>query len=63
MFISSGKYVSKVDEVMLQVERITDDLDHMPVAAFIFRDRESDEVPYSPDIRSVLNYEIREIEA
>ena len=54
MFISSGKYVSKVDEVMLQVERITDDLDHMPVAAFIFRDRESDEVPYSPDIRSVI---------
>ena len=37
---------------MSQVERITEDIDHVPVAAFIFRDKESDEVTYSPEIRS-----------
>ena len=36
---------------MTQVDRITEDIDHMPVAAFIFRDKENDEVPYSSDIR------------
>ena len=36
---------------MTQVDRITEDIDHMPVAAFIFRDQESDEVHYSADIR------------
>ena len=35
---------------MTQVDRITEDIDHMPVAAFIFRDKESDEVHYSEDI-------------
>ena len=40
-----------VDRVMTQVDRITEDIDHMPVAAFIFRDQESDEVHYSSDIR------------
>ena len=29
---------------MTQVDRITEDIAHMPVAAFIFRDRESYEV-------------------
>ena len=46
-----GIYLDKVDKVMTQVDRITEDIDHMPVAAFIFGDQESDEVPYSTDIR------------
>ena len=50
-FSTAGKYISKVDRVMTQVDRITEDIDHMPVAAFIFRDQESDEVHYSMDIR------------
>ena len=50
-FSTAGKYISKVDRVMTQVDRITEDIDHMPVAAFIFRDQESDEVHYSADIR------------
>ena len=45
-----GKYFDKVDRVMTQVDRITKDIAHMPVAAFIFRDKESDEVHYSSDI-------------
>ena len=54
MFIShpsTGKYLDKVDRVMTQVDRITEDIDHMPVAAFIFRDKESDKVFYSTAIR------------
>ena len=47
----SGKYLEKVDRVMTQVDRITEDIAHMPEAAFIFRDKESDEVHYSSDIR------------
>ena len=46
-----GKYLDKVDRVMTQVDRITEDIAHMPEAAFIFRDKESDEVQYSTDIR------------
>ena len=46
-----GKYLNDVDRVMTQVDRITEDIDHMPVAAFIFRDQESDEVHFSPEIR------------
>ena len=46
-----GKYLDKVDRVMTQVDRITEDIAHMPVAAFIFRNRESDEVHFSSDIR------------
>ena len=49
--ITLGNYLSKVDKVMGQVDKITEDIDHMPVAAFIFRDKESDEVHYSPEIR------------
>ena len=48
---SLGKYLDKVDRVMTQVERITEDISHIPVAAFIFRDKESDEVRYSSDVR------------
>ena len=51
-FYNSGKYIRQVDRVMTQVDRITEDIAHMPVAAFIFRDKESDEVHYSTDIRS-----------
>ena len=50
-FSTAGKYINKVDRVMTQVDRITEDIAHMPVAAFIFRDQESDEVHYSADIR------------
>ena len=50
-FYNSGKYIRQVDRVMTQVDRITEDIAHMPVAAFIFRDKESDEVHYSSDIR------------
>ena len=50
-FSNSGKYLDRVDRVMTQVDRITEDIAHMPVAAFIFRDQESDEVHYSADIR------------
>ena len=43
--------MDKVDRVMTQVDRITEDIAHMPVAAFILRDKESDEVHYSSNIR------------
>ena len=46
-----GKYLDKVDRVMTQVDRITEDIAHMPVAAFIFSDKETDDVNYSTDIR------------
>ena len=50
-FPSSGKYLDKVDRVMTQVGRITEDIVNIPVAVFIFKDKESDEVHYSIDIR------------
>ena len=46
-----GNYLDKVDRVMTKVDRITEEIAHMPVAAFIFRDKESDEVHYSPEVR------------
>ena len=46
-----GEYLDKVDRVMTKVDRITEEIAHMPVAAFIFRDKESEEVHYSTDIR------------
>ena len=55
---SLGKYLDKVDRVMTQVDRITEDIAQMPVAAFIFRDKESDEVYYSSDIRQLPEYKI-----
>ena len=39
---------------MTRVDRITEDIAHMPVAAFIFRAKESDEVHYQTDIRFYL---------
>ena len=50
-FSTAGEYNRKVDRVMTEVDRITDDIAHMPVAAFIFREKESDEVHYSANIR------------
>ena len=50
-----GGYLEQVDRVMTQVQHITEDIAHMPVAAFIFRDKESDEVHYSTDIRYLIN--------
>ena len=52
---SLGKYLDRVDRVMTQVDRITEDIDHMPVAAFIFRDKESRVVHYSVDLRLTLH--------
>ena len=49
-----GEYLDKVDMVMTQVDWITEDIDHMPLAAFIFRDNESDEVLYSTDFRYLI---------
>ena len=54
-FLSLDEYLDKVDRVMTQVDRITEDIAYMPVAAFIFRDKESDEVHYSTDIRYRFN--------
>ena len=53
-FLHLGKYLEKVDRVMTQVDRITEDIAHMPVAAFIFKDNESDEVLYSTDLRYLI---------
>ena len=44
-------YLDKLDRVMTQVDRITEDIAHMPLAAFIFREKEGDEVQFSNDIR------------
>ena len=48
---SLGKYLDRVDRVMTQVDRITEDIAHMPTTAFIFKDKENDNVQYSSDIR------------
>ena len=53
-----GKYLDKVDRVMTQVDRITEDIAHMPVATFIFRDKESDEAHYTTQIRYLSNNSI-----
>ena len=47
---------------MTQVDRITEDIDHMPVAAFIIRDKESDDVQYSSEIRLIYFKEGKEFE-
>ena len=39
---------------MTQVDRITEDIAHMPVAAFIFRVSESVKVNYSSDKRLTI---------
>ena len=38
---------------MAQVDRITEDIAHMPVAGFIFRDKESDKISYSINTRLI----------
>ena len=55
IFLSLGNYLDKLDRVMTQVDRITEDIAHMPVASFIFRDKESNKVNYSTDIRYLIN--------
>ena len=52
--VNLGKYISKVDRVMTQVDRITGDIAHMPVAAFIFREKENNTVHYPSDKRLSL---------
>ena len=56
-FTPLGKYLDKVDRVMTQVDRITEDIAHMPVAAFIFRNKESDSVHHSTDIWYLIQYQ------
>ena len=53
-YFNLGEYLDKVDRVMTQVDRITEDIDHMPVAAFIFRDKEISMVNYSSDKRLTI---------
>ena len=43
--------------VMTEVDRITEDIAHMPLAAFIFGEKETDEVNFSFNIRLVLENE------
>ena len=42
-----GKYLDRVEIVMAQVDRIVVEITQIPVAAFIIRNKESDEVKYS----------------
>ena len=35
----SGEYLNKVEAVMARVDAITEDLDHMPLATFLIRQR------------------------
>ena len=44
---SQGRYLSQVDKVMAQVDRITEDISYRPWTSFIF----GDEVHYSPTLR------------
>ena len=50
-FSSLGEYLVKVDRVMTQVDRITEDIDQMPVAAFIIKDKDTDVVNFSNNTR------------
>ena len=45
-----GKYLNRVDRVMTLVDKISEDIEHIPVATFIFRDSESVMVDYTSDI-------------
>ena len=45
-----GKYLSNIDRVMIKVDSITEDLDHMPVAAFILKEMKSDYYYYKSDM-------------
>ena len=46
-----GKYLNRVDRVMTQVDKISEDIQHIPVATFIFRDNENVMVNYTSDKR------------
>ena len=58
MLLTLGKYLNRVDEVMTEVDKITENIEHMPVAAFIFRDKESDMVNYSSDKRLTIKIKL-----
>ena len=49
--LTQGRYLNRVDDVMTKVDKITENIEHMPIAAFIFRDKESAMVNYSSDKR------------
>ena len=50
-FLTLGKDLNQVDSVLAQVDRLTQHLFQLPVAVFIFRNKESDEVHYSEENR------------
>ena len=56
--LTLGRYLNRVDEVMTEVDKITENIEHMPVAAFIFRDEESDIVNYSSDKRLTIKIKL-----
>ena len=43
---------------MTEVDKITENIEHMPVAAFIFRENESDMVNYSLDKRLTIKIKL-----
>ena len=47
---------------MTEVDKITENIEHMPVAAFIFRDEESDIVNYSSDKRLTIKIKLTRYE-
>ena len=53
-----GKYLNRVDSVMTKVDKIAEDIEHIPVAAFIFRDSESVMVNYSSEKRSSIKIKV-----
>ncbi len=53
-----GKYLDRVDSVMTKVDEIAEDIAHIPVAVFIFRDSESVMVNYSSEKRSSINIKL-----
>ena len=56
--LTLGRYLNRVDEVMTEVDKITENIEHMPVAAFIFRDKESVMVNYSSDKRLTIKIKL-----
>ena len=57
-FLTLGRYLNRVDDVMTKVDQITENIEHMPVAAFIFRDKESVILNYSADKRLTINIKL-----
>ena len=43
----SAKFLKRIDRVMTLVNNITEDIEHMPLAAFIFKEKEGDQLHFS----------------